>query len=60
MNLMQMFPQFMNRMRGQDPNELLNRLVSSGQINQNQLNQAQQIYQKIAGQFDGMKGMFGF
>ena len=60
MNPMQMFQQFMNQMKGQDPNQLLNQLVSSGKINQNQLNQAQQMAQKMAGQFDGLRGMFGF
>lgn len=59
MNL-QMFPQFMNQMKGKNPTELLNQLVSSGKINQNQLNQAQQMAQQMSGQFDGFKGMFGF
>lgn len=60
MNMMQAFQQFMGQMRGKDPNEMLNQLVSSGKINQSQLNQAQQMAQKMAGQFDGLKGMFGF
>lgn len=60
MNQMQMFQQFMQQMRGKNPNDILNQLVSSGKINQSQLNQAQQMAQKMAGQFDGFKGMFGF
>ncbi len=60
MQIMQMFSQFMNQMRGQDPQQILNQLFSSGQINQQQLNQAQQMAQQMAGKFDGMKSMFGF
>lgn len=60
MNPMQMFPQFMQQMKGQNPNDILNQLVSSGKVNQSQLNQAQQMAQQMAGQFDSFKGMFGF
>lgn len=60
MNPMQMFPQFMQQMRGKNPNDILNQLVSSGKVNQAQLNQAQQMAQQMAGQFDRFKGMFGF
>lgn len=54
------FVQFMQQMRGKDPSEMLNQLVSSGKVNQAQLNQAKQMAQQMAGQFDGFKGMFGF
>lgn len=60
MNPMQMFPQFMNQMRGKDPNQILQDMLSSGRLNQNQLNQAQQMAQQMAGQFNGFKSMFGF
>ena len=59
-NMMQQFQAFMQQMRGQDPNELLNQLVSSGQVSQAQLNQAQQMAQQMQGAFNGMRGMFGF
>ena len=59
-NMMQQFQSFMQQMRGQDPNALLNQLVSSGQVSQAQLNQAQQMAQQMQGAFDGMRGMFGF
>lgn len=59
-NMMQQFQAFMQQMRGQDPNALLNQLVSSGQVSQAQLNQAQQMAQQMQGTFDGMRGMFGF
>lgn len=57
---MQMFPQFMNQMRGQDPNQILNQMLSSGKLNQNQLNQAQQMAKQMEGQFAGLRSMFGF
>lgn len=59
-NMMQQFQAFMQQMRGQDPNALLNQLVSSGQVSQAQLNQAQQMAQQMQGAFNGMRGMFGF
>lgn len=59
-NMMQQFQAFMQQMRGQDPNALLNQLVSSGQVSQAQLNQAQQMARQMQGAFDGMRGMFGF
>ena len=62
-NPMQMifqFPQFMQQMRGQDPQQLLNQLVQSGGVNQQQFNQAQQMAQQMQGQFEQFRGMFGF
>ena len=59
-NMTQQFQAFMQQMRGQDPNALLNQLVSSGQVSQAQLNQAQQMAQQMQGAFNGMRGMFGF
>ena len=59
-NMMQQFQSFMQQMQGQDPNALLNQLVSSGQVSQAQLNQAQQMARQMQGAFDGMRGMFGF
>lgn len=60
MNIAQAFQQFMGQMKGKNPNEMLNQLVSSGKVNQAQLNQAQQMAKQMAGQFDGFKSMFGF
>lgn len=59
-NMMNAFQQFMQQNKGKNPNELLNQLLNSGQINQSQLNQAQAMYQKMGGMFNGMKSMFGF
>ena len=60
MNMMQAFRQFMQQNQGKNPNEMIQQMVSSGKINQNQLNQAQQMAKQIEQQFNGMKSMFGF
>ena len=54
------FMQFMNQMKGQDPNAIINNLLSSGKINQQQINQAHQQAQQIKAQLDGIKKNFGF
>ncbi len=54
------FVQFMMQNRGQNGNQLLEKMMSSGRYNQQQLNQAQQIAKQMEGQFNGLKGMFGF
>ena len=58
-NMMQQFQAFMNQMKGKDPNSMIQELVSSGQVSQQQLDQAQKQAQQMAGMFDGMRGMFG-
>ena len=57
---MQMFQQFMQSMSGQDPNRILNQMISSGRITQQQLNQVQMQAKQMESQFDGFKKMFGF
>lgn len=59
-DMISQFKQFMGQMKGQNPNEILNNLVSSGKVNQAQLNQAQAMAQQMQSQFDGVKNMFGF
>lgn len=54
------FVQFMQQMKGKDPNQILNQMLSSGKLNQSQLNQAQQMAKQMEGQFGGFKSMFGF
>lgn len=54
------FPQFMQSMRGKDPAQMLNELVSSGRVSQQQLNIAQQKAKQMNGAFDGFRKMFGF
>ena len=58
-NMMQQFQQFMQQMRGKDPNAMINELVSSGKLTQNQLDAAQKQAQQMQGMFEGMLGMFG-
>lgn len=57
--MMRQFQQFMAQMQGKDPNAMIDELVRSGRITQDQLNQAQQQARKMQGVFDGMRGMFG-
>lgn len=56
-NMMQQFQRFMNDMRGKDPNSMLQELVSSGRVSQQQLDQAQKQAQQIANMFQTMPGL---
>ena len=58
-NMMQQFQQFMNQMRGKDPNAMIQEMVSSGRITQAQLDQAQKQAREMSGMFEGMRNMFG-
>lgn len=58
-NMMQQFQSFMQQMKGKDPNVMIQELVSSGQVSQQQLDQAQKQAQQMQGMFEGMRGMFG-
>ena len=58
-NMMRQFQQFMNQMRGKDPDQIINEMVSSGKISQQQLDAAQKQAQQMQGMFEGMRGMFG-
>ena len=49
-NIMSDFQNFMQQMQGKNPHQEIARLLQSGQISQQQLNQAQQM----ASQFMGM------
>ena len=46
-NMMQQFQQFMNQMKGKDPNAMIQEMVSSGRISQDQLNQVQKQAQQM-------------
>jgi len=59
-NVMQQFQQFMMQNRGKDPNEVLQQMLTSGQISQEHLNQAQQMKRQVEGPLNGLKSMFGF
>lgn len=60
MQMMAQFPQFMRQMQGQNPQQILDQMLQSGRVNQQQLNQAQQMAQQMQGQFDQFRRMFGF
>ena len=50
-NMMGDFQKFMQQMQGKNPNEEINKLLQSGRISQQQLNQAQQMAQQLMGMF---------
>lgn len=54
-NPMQQFQQFMAEMRGKNPNEEIRKLLQSGRISQQQLNEAQQMAQQMRGLFENFK-----
>ena len=58
-NMVQQFVQFMQQMRGKDPNAIINETVSSGELTQAQLDQIQKQAQQMQGMFEGVRGMFG-
>ena len=59
-NMMQAFQQFMQQNQGKNPNEMIQQMLSSGRLNQQQLNQAQQMAKQMEGPLSGLKSMFGF
>ena len=50
-NQMSEFQRFMQQMRGVDPRQEINRMLQSGQISQQQLNEAQRQAQQVMGMF---------
>jgi hypothetical protein len=50
-NQMSEFQKFMQQMRGVDPRQEINRMLQSGQISQQQLNEAQRQAQQFMGMF---------
>lgn len=58
-DMAQQFQRFMEQMRGQNPQQILNDLVASGKVSQQQLDAAQKQAQQMKSMFDGMRGMFG-
>ena len=53
------FNTFMQCLKGQNPNQILNNLVSSGKVSQQQLNQAYKQAENYKNQFEGMRKKFG-
>lgn len=58
-NLMS-FPQFMMSMRGKNPTQIINAMLSSGQLSQSQLGQAINQARQMEQQFEQFRSMFGF
>lgn len=50
-NPMADFQKFMQQMQGRNPHEEIARLLQSGRVSQQQLNQAQQMAQQFMGMF---------
>ena len=50
-NPMAEFQKFMQQMQGRNPHEEIARLLQSGRVSQQQLNQAQQMAQQFMGMF---------
>ena len=50
-NMLAQFQQFRQQMQGKNPHEEINKLLQSGAINQQQLNQAQQMAQQFQTMF---------
>ena len=50
-NMMGEFQKFMQQMQGRNPHEEIAKLLQSGRISQQQLNQAQQMAQQFGGMF---------
>lgn len=59
MNFWQRFQQFRSEMQGKDPNALIQEMMRSGKITQEQYNQARQQAQQLYGMFEGMRGPLG-
>ena len=55
MDIVQQFQQFSQQMQGKDPVSEINKLLQSGQISQQQLNQAQQMAQQMQNVLKGFK-----
>lgn len=56
----QMFMQFMSNAQGQNPRQIIDKMVQSGQLSQSQLNMVQQRAQQMSGMFDAFRSKFGF
>jgi hypothetical protein len=50
-NMIAQFQQFRQQMQGRNPYEEINKLLQSGAVNQQQLNQAQQMAQQFQSMF---------
>lgn len=51
-NPLEQFKTFMSQMKGRDPNQMINSLVSSGRVSQEQLNAVQDKARQMRGVFE--------
>jgi hypothetical protein len=58
--LEQNFMMFMNQMKGQNPDQIIQQMVQSGKISQQQLNAVQQRAKQMSNIFGQFKSRFGF
>lgn len=54
------FMNFMNQMQGRNPREIIEQMVRSGKVSQQQLNAVQQRAQQMGNLFGKFKSRFGF
>ncbi len=59
-NMVSQFMSFMNQCKGQNPSQIIQSMISSGKITQDQLRQAQEKAKQMESQFEGFKQSFGF
>ena len=52
--MIQDYKKFRKEMQGKNPQEEINKMLQSGKLNQNQLNQIQQKAQQMQGLFKGL------
>ena len=58
--MMIQFNQFMQQMKGQDPQKVLEQLVKSGKVSQKQLKKEQKKAQAIGSQLESLRRNYGF
>lgn len=54
------FMSFMNQFKGQNPSQIIQSMISSGKLTQDQFQQVQQKAKQVESQFEGFKQSFGF
>lgn len=59
-NFPALFDNFMQRFRGQDPQNIINELVKNGKISQSQLNMVQGSAEQMKGFFENMRSKYNF
>lgn len=59
-NMLTQFFSFMQSARGQNPQQIINSMLSSGKLTQEQYAQVQERANQLGSQFESMKNTFGF